>query len=114
MSMTSGLSSSSVRARSKPARCGRPAGRIIALWTHAMTEPLLELIAISKAYPGVMALSHVSLRVDRGEVLALIGENGAGKSTLMKVLGGVVSPSAGSIRIGDRERAGLTVGDAIA
>ena len=42
-----------------------------------------------------MALDRVSLAVARGEVLALIGENGAGKSTLMKILGGVVEPSAG-------------------
>ena len=45
------------------------------------------------------ALDRVSLSVERGEVLALIGENGAGKSTLMKILGGVVEPSDGAIRI---------------
>jgi ribose transport system ATP-binding protein len=79
----------------------------------SMTEPLLELVGISKNFPGVTALSNVSLRVDRGEVLGLIGENGAGKSTLMKVLGGVVAPSAGVIRIDGTERSSLTVADAI-
>ena len=54
-----------------------------------MTQPLLELAAVSKTYPGVKALDRVGLQVGRGEVLALIGENGAGKSTLMKLLGGV-------------------------
>ena len=63
-----------------------------------MTQPLLELAAVSKTYPGVKALDRVSLAVGRGEVLALIGENGAGKSTLMKILGGVVAPSEGAIR----------------
>ena len=58
-----------------------------------------RLIDISKSYPGVRALSHVSLSVNRGEVLALIGENGAGKSTLMKILGGVVAPDQGTIEI---------------
>ncbi|WP_245317079.1 ATP-binding cassette domain-containing protein, partial [Bradyrhizobium manausense] len=57
-----------------------------------MTEPFLELVDISKSYPGVVALDHVGLAVSPGEVIALIGENGAGKSTLMKVLGGVVEP----------------------
>jgi ribose transport system ATP-binding protein len=79
-----------------------------------MTEPLLELISISKTYPGVTALGNVSLRVDRGEVVGLIGENGAGKSTLMKVLGGVVAPSAGTIRLAGQDRPALTVADAIA
>ena len=55
-----------------------------------MADPLLRLTDISKSYPGVRALSRVSLTVNRSEVLALIGENGAGKSTLMKILGGVV------------------------
>ncbi|HWD19918.1 MAG TPA: sugar ABC transporter ATP-binding protein [Verrucomicrobiae bacterium] len=45
----------------------------------------------------MIALDNVSLRVDRGEVLALVGENGAGKSTLMKILGGVHQPDAGEI-----------------
>jgi ribose transport system ATP-binding protein len=79
-----------------------------------MPEPILELIGISKAYPGVVALSNVSLSVAPGEVLGLIGENGAGKSTLMKVLGGVVAPSAGAIRVGGRQRDALSVADAIA
>ena len=74
-----------------------------------MADPLLRLIEISKSYPGVRALSRVSLTVNRGEVLALIGENGAGKSTLMKILGGVVQPDQGTIEIGGAARESLTV-----
>ncbi|HTE36516.1 MAG TPA: sugar ABC transporter ATP-binding protein, partial [Reyranella sp.] len=79
-----------------------------------MTQPLLELAAVSKTYPGVKALDRVGLQVGRGEVLALIGENGAGKSTLMKILGGVVAPSEGAIRIDGVEHASLTVAGAMA
>ncbi|GAB7046086.1 multiple monosaccharide ABC transporter ATP-binding protein [Catenuloplanes indicus] len=50
---------------------------------------LLEMRAITKEFPGVKALSDVSLRVRAGEIHAICGENGAGKSTLMKVLSGV-------------------------
>ncbi|MFC4166288.1 sugar ABC transporter ATP-binding protein [Teichococcus aestuarii] len=74
--------------------------------------PILSLEGISKSYPGVRALDDVSLRLRPGEVLGLIGENGAGKSTLMKVLGGVVAPSAGRIVVGGREWPRLTVPDA--
>ncbi|MCQ4160616.1 sugar ABC transporter ATP-binding protein [Roseomonas sp. GC11] len=74
--------------------------------------PILSLEGISKSYPGVRALNDVSLHLMPGEVLGLIGENGAGKSTLMKVLGGVVAPSAGRIRVGGREWSRLTVADA--
>jgi ribose transport system ATP-binding protein len=78
-----------------------------------MPEPFLELVAISKTYPGVVALDHADLAVSRGEVIALIGENGAGKSTLMRVLGGVVEPSDGVICIDGVERRSLTVAEAI-
>jgi len=78
------------------------------------SPPLLELVSVSKTYPGVKALDRVNLRVGRGEVLALIGENGAGKSTLMKILGGVVEPSEGTIRIEGAEHASLTVAGAMA
>ena len=54
---------------------------------------------ISKRFGVALALDQVALRVERGEVLALMGENGAGKSTLMKVLGGIVGPDAGTIEI---------------
>jgi ribose transport system ATP-binding protein len=79
-----------------------------------VTPPLLELASVSKTYPGVKALDRVSLKVERGEVLALIGENGAGKSTLMKILGGVVEPSEGAIRIDGIEHRALTVAGAMA
>jgi ribose transport system ATP-binding protein len=75
--------------------------------------PFLELNGISKTYPGVVALDGVSLSVSRGEIVGLIGENGAGKSTLMKVLGGVVEPTAGTIRVDGRDYPALTVNDAI-
>ena len=57
---------------------------------HAVSEaPLLEMRSITKEFPGVKALSDVSLTVGRPEIHAICGENGAGKSTLMKVLSGV-------------------------
>ncbi|CAN5361610.1 sugar ABC transporter ATP-binding protein [soil metagenome] len=79
-----------------------------------MSAPFLELVDISKSYPGVVALDRVSLAVAPGEVIGLVGENGAGKSTLMKVLGGVVPPSSGTIRVDGRPLASLTVSDAMA
>jgi len=77
----------------------------------APNEPLLILENISKVYPGVIALGGVSMRVMRGEVLALIGENGAGKSTLMKILGGVTEPSSGKIVIDNVEYDRLSVSE---
>ena len=58
---------------------------------------LLEARSLSKYFPGVRALHNVSLMLNRGEVLAVIGENGAGKSTLMKILAGVQKPDSGEI-----------------
>ncbi len=78
-----------------------------------MAEALLELKGIVKTYPGVVALDRVSFAVREGEVVGLIGENGAGKSTLMKIMGGVVAPTEGTIAIKGEERSSLTVNDAI-
>jgi len=60
--------------------------------------PRLELSAISKAYPSVVANDAIDLCVLPGEIHAVLGENGAGKSTLMKIICGIVKPDAGSIR----------------
>jgi ribose transport system ATP-binding protein len=65
----------------------------------AEQAPILQANGISKAYPGVIALDKVSMRLSEGEVLAIIGENGAGKSTLMKSLAGLVIPDTGEILI---------------
>lgn len=62
-----------------------------------MTQPILALSQIDKAFPGVKALDQACLNVYRGRVMALMGENGAGKSTLMKVLTGIYSKDAGTI-----------------
>ena len=69
----------------------------------SVTPPLLQIKGLTKSYPGVRALSDVSLTLACGEVLALLGENGAGKSTLIKTLGGVHQSDSGSFIVdGDR------------
>lgn len=53
-----------------------------------LADILLEMRNITKTFPGVKALDNVNLKVEKGEIHALVGENGAGKSTLMNVLSG--------------------------
>ena len=61
--------------------------------------PAVELVGISKAFPGVQANDDVSLTLRRGEIHCLLGENGAGKSTLMGILAGMQQPDSGTIRV---------------
>ena len=65
-----------------------------------MTKLVLNVDNVSKSYPGVRALDHVSLDCRAGEVHAILGENGSGKSTLMKIASGTVRPDSGAIAIG--------------
>ena len=60
-------------------------------------EPTLQAVHISKTFPGVKALTDVSVDFYPGEVHALLGENGAGKSTLIKILSGVYTPTEGEV-----------------
>ncbi len=71
--------------------------------TAGIEIPAVELSGITKAFPGVLANDHISLRVMGGEVLCLLGENGAGKSTLMSILSGLYQPDEGTIRVHGRE-----------
>jgi rhamnose transport system ATP-binding protein len=64
---------------------------------------IIELIGVSKSFPGVKALSNVSFDIRQGEIHALCGENGAGKSTLIKVLTGAHSKDEGCILIDGQE-----------
>lgn len=64
-----------------------------------MTDALLETKAVAKSYGPVVALRSVDLRVEPGEIHALLGANGAGKSTLVKILSGVIAPDSGTIQV---------------
>jgi D-xylose transport system ATP-binding protein len=67
------------------------------------SHPVLEVRDVVKRFGATLALDHVSLELQQGEVLALLGDNGAGKSTLIKILSGVVKPDAGQILIDGEE-----------
>ena len=68
-----------------------------------MAEPLLRVQNVSKAFAGVQALDDVSVEVQAGEVVGLVGENGAGKSTLMRILAGVYRPDRGTLVLGGKK-----------
>lgn len=61
--------------------------------------PILEVCNATKRFPGVLANDRVSFSLDRGEILAFLGENGAGKSTLMNILYGLYAPDEGDITV---------------
>ena len=67
-----------------------------------LETPILEMRGITKLFPGVRALSDVTLTLRAGRVTALIGENGAGKSTLVKTMTGIYRPDGGDILIDGR------------
>ena len=68
---------------------------------------MLEVTGLSVAYGAIQALRGVSLRVEKGSVVALIGANGAGKTTLLRAISGLLAPREGGIRFDGREIAGL-------
>jgi general nucleoside transport system ATP-binding protein len=65
----------------------------------ATDTPIVELVGITKSFPGVLANDRIDLTLRRGEVHCLLGENGAGKSTLIGILSGLHRPDAGKVRV---------------
>jgi len=74
-------------------------------------EPLLRLMNLSKAFSGKLVVDNVNMSVNRGEIVALIGENGAGKSTLKNILVGLIEPTEGRIVYNGTERSRMRQGD---
>lgn len=66
-------------------------------------EPLLRAVNLTKRFGGLVAVDNVSLDVNVGEVVGLVGDNGAGKSTLIKMISGVYRPDAGEIYFNDHQ-----------
>ena len=64
-----------------------------------MTDTVLALAGISKSFAGIRAVSNINLNIGRGRILGLIGQNGAGKSTLMNIIGGVLRPDNGTMKL---------------
>jgi iron complex transport system ATP-binding protein len=71
-------------------------------------ETILIIKSLSAAYGEIQALKEITLSLSKGEILGLIGPNGAGKSTLIRVLSGILRPSAGNVLLDDRDISTLT------
>ncbi|MGP0047566.1 MAG: ATP-binding cassette domain-containing protein [Solirubrobacteraceae bacterium] len=69
---------------------------------YATSAPLLDAVAITHSYGLKLVLDGVSLCVQAGEAVAIVGENGAGKSTLMRICAGLIHPSSGELRVRGR------------
>ncbi|HID63384.1 MAG TPA: ATP-binding cassette domain-containing protein, partial [Anaerolineae bacterium] len=76
--------------------------------------PVLEARNVTKRFPGVLANDHIGFSLEKGEVLAFLGENGAGKTTLMNILYGLYTPDEGQIFLDSREVEIESPSDAIA
>jgi putative ABC transport system ATP-binding protein len=77
----------------------------------APPAPVLELIDVVKAYPGdppVVALDGVDLRIDQGELVAIVGPSGSGKSTLLHVMGTLERPSRGTVRVAGEDTSAMS------
>jgi len=72
-----------------------------------MTEPVLELVEVTKSYGEVTVLHGIDLRVDPGELVAVVGPSGSGKSTLLHIMGTLERPSGGTVRINGTDVARL-------
>jgi putative ABC transport system ATP-binding protein len=73
--------------------------------------PVLELVEVAKEYrgdPPVVALAGVSLRVDEGELVAIVGPSGSGKSTLLHVMGTLERPSRGAVRVAGEDTSAMS------
>ncbi|MDO6447139.1 ATP-binding cassette domain-containing protein [Colwellia sp. 1_MG-2023] len=65
----------------------------------ALDQPALELQSIKKSFGGVHALKNVTFKINKGEVVGLLGDNGAGKSTLVKCISGIHAPDEGEVKV---------------
>jgi ABC-type branched-subunit amino acid transport system ATPase component/ABC-type branched-subunit amino acid transport system permease subunit len=88
-------------ATSTPARVTPMAGG-----APGIGRPLLQLVDVTKAFGGVLALHDVSLTAKEGQILGIIGPNGAGKTTLFNVINGFMPPDRGQIRLRDHDLLG--------
>ena len=74
--------------------------------TTAEATALLEVQSLSAGYLRTPVVRDLSLRVDRGEVVALFGPNGAGKTTTLSAIAGLIEPLDGTVRFGDEDTTG--------
>jgi branched-chain amino acid transport system ATP-binding protein len=79
-----------------------------------MSVALLELSNVHTYYGNIHALKGISLRVDEGEIVTLIGSNGAGKTTTLKTISGLLTPREGSITLGGKAIHGLPAHEIVA
>src|SRR5258707_1618880 len=66
----------------------------------SLSQPAVEVKDLTKKYGKFIALDHLTMSVDRGQILGFVGPNGAGKTTTIKILVGLARPTSGSARVG--------------